>query len=101
MGSPDKILSDLELMGSAGMGAAVAVLFSNPMEVAKTRLQMQNELSRDKPRVYGSVFDVLQKTWKREGIRGVQRGLTISILRDGSKCCFRLGLYEPILRKDT
>jgi len=71
------------------------------MEVAKTRLQMQNELSRDKPRVYGSVFDVLQKTWKREGIRGVQRGLTISILRDGSKCCFRLGLYEPILRKDT
>lgn len=45
-------------------------------EVAKTRLQLQGELqSKGTPKVYKNVFDVFFKTWRNEGIRGVQRGL--------------------------
>ncbi|RXK41945.1 solute carrier family 25, member 34/35 [Tremella mesenterica] len=70
-------------------------------EVCKTRLQLQGELQRadsNAPRVYKNVFDVFVKTWKHEGIRGLQRGLVpaygYQILLNGS----RLGFYEPIRR---
>lgn len=49
---------------------------SNPAEVAKTRLQLQGELTRGGgKKVYNNALDVLAKTWKHEGIRGLQRGL--------------------------
>lgn len=49
---------------------------SNPAEVAKTRLQLQGELAKGGGvRVYNNAIDVLTKTWKNEGIRGIQRGL--------------------------
>jgi solute carrier family 25 protein 34/35 len=47
-------------------------------EVLKTRLQLQGELQRadsNAPRVYKNVGDVLVKTWRNEGIKGLQRGL--------------------------
>ncbi|GBG29553.1 Mitochondrial substrate carrier family protein ucpA [Hondaea fermentalgiana] len=91
-------LSDLETMACSGLGAATSVLFTNPFEVAKNRLQMDSELSAGK-RAYRGMLDCMTKTWEVEGLRGVQRGLELSVLRDGSKCFFRLGLFEPILRR--
>lgn len=69
---------------------------SNPAEVAKTRLQLQGELAKGgEKKVYKSALDVFSKTWKNEGIRGMQRGLgpayAYQILLNGS----RLGFYEP------
>lgn len=59
-----------------GLAACMAVTISNPAEVAKTRLQLQGELARDGGvKVYKNTLDVVTKTWKNEGIRGVQRGL--------------------------
>lgn len=50
--------------------------FSNPAEVAKTRMQLQGELAKHGGvKVYRNVFDVFGKTWRNEGIRGIQRGL--------------------------
>lgn len=49
---------------------------SNPAEVAKTRLQLQGELVKGGgQKIYKNVFDVFGKTWKNEGIKGIQRGL--------------------------
>lgn len=51
---------------------------ANMPEVMKTRLQLQGELQRadaNAPRVYKNVLDVFAKTWKNEGVRGLQRGL--------------------------
>ena len=61
-------------------------------EVAKTRLQLQGELmkSGSGERVYKNVFEVFVKTWRNEGLRGVQRGL-------GPAVCRSL-LTLPILR---
>lgn len=64
----------------------------------KTRLQLQGELVKadaNAPRVYKNVFDVFKKTWKNEGIRGLQRGLMpaygYQILLNGSRLGERLG----------
>lgn len=79
-----------------GIAACVAVTFSNPADVAKTRLQLQGELAKSGgEKVYKNVFDVFIKTWRHEGLRGVQRGLgpayCYQVLLNGS----RLGFYEP------
>lgn len=53
---------------------------SNPAEVAKTRLQLQGELTKGGgKKVYNNVFDVFAKTWKHEGLRGLQRGLAPAV----------------------
>jgi Mitochondrial carrier protein. len=52
------------------------VTISNPAEVAKTRLQLQGELAKGRAeKVYKNAIDVFAKTWKNEGLRGMQRGL--------------------------
>ena len=52
------------------------VTVSNPAEVAKTRLQLQGELAKEGgKKVYKHSLDAFAKTWKSEGIRGMQRGL--------------------------
>lgn len=66
----------------ANAARAAQVTFSNPAEVAKTRLQLQGELAKDGGvRVYSSAVDVLAKTWRNEGIRGLQRGLPPAVSR--------------------
>ena len=55
------------------------VTFSNPAEVAKTRLQLQGELAKADGRAYKNVLDVFSKTWRNEGIRGIQRGLAPAV----------------------
>ncbi|PAV22061.1 oxaloacetate carrier [Pyrrhoderma noxium] len=92
-------LSTAEGFICGGLAACTAVTFSNPAEVAKTRLQLQGELAKGGgKRVYNSAVDVLAKTWRNEGIKGLQRGLApayvYQILLNGS----RLGFYEPFRR---
>jgi hypothetical protein len=59
-----------------GLSGSLQVTFSNPAEVAKTRLQLQGELAKGGfEKVYRNAFDVFGKTWRNEGIRGLQRGL--------------------------
>lgn len=56
------------------IAALMRALYS--AEVAKTRMQLQGELVKSGgTKVYKNVADVLIKTWRNEGIRGVQRGL--------------------------
>ncbi|KAH7886061.1 mitochondrial carrier domain-containing protein [Phlebopus sp. FC_14] len=80
-------------------GTNAQVTVSNPAEVAKTRMQLQGELAKDGgQKIYKNALDVFAKTWRNEGIRGLQRGLSpayaYQILLNGS----RLGFYEPFRR---
>lgn len=53
-----------------------AVVFSHPMDLTKTRLQLDNELAkRGSPRSYKGILDCLQHNFNNYGIRGLQRGL--------------------------
>ncbi|KAJ3861780.1 MAG: mitochondrial carrier domain-containing protein [Lentinula lateritia] len=92
-------LSTAEGFILGGIAACIAVTISNPAEVIKTRLQLQGELAKEGAiRVYQHAPDAFVKTWKNEGIKGLQRGLgpayMYQILLNGS----RLGFYEPFRR---
>lgn len=77
----------------------MAVTVSNPAEVAKTRLQLQGELVKGgKKRVYKDALDVLAKTWRNEGMRGLQRGLGPAYIYQTLLNGSRLGFYEPFRR---
>ncbi|KAH7930928.1 mitochondrial carrier [Leucogyrophana mollusca] len=97
--SKNQPLSTAEGFICGGLAASIAVTVSNPAEVAKTRMQLQGELAKGGgQKVYKNALDVLAKTWRNEGIRGLQRGLgpayMYQILMNGS----RLGFYEPLRR---
>ncbi|KAL7420844.1 Mitochondrial oxaloacetate carrier protein [Cryptotrichosporon argae] len=94
-------LSLAESFVIGGLAGCAAVTLSNIPETMKTRLQLQGELVRadaNVKRVYNNVWDVFRKTWRNEGIRGLQRGLMpaygYQVLLNGS----RLGFYEPVRR---
>ncbi|KAF7307169.1 hypothetical protein MIND_00510500 [Mycena indigotica] len=91
-------LSTTEGFICGGIAACIAVTISNPAEVAKTRLQLQGELAKTTQKVYNNALDAMSKTYRNEGIRGIQRGLgpayVYQILLNGS----RLGFYEPFRR---
>ncbi|POW14912.1 hypothetical protein PSTT_02504 [Puccinia striiformis] len=73
-------LSTVEGFVSGALGACVAVTFTNPMEVAKTRLQLDGELrTKGTPKAYTNTFDVLRKTARSEGLRACQKGLGAAV----------------------
>ncbi|KAI0739556.1 mitochondrial carrier [Daedaleopsis nitida] len=89
-------LSTVEGFVCGGLAGCTAVTFSNPAEVAKTRMQLQGELMKSGgQKAYRNVIDVFVKTWKNEGIRGVQRGLGPAYFYQVALNGCRLGLYEP------
>ncbi|KAI0322992.1 oxaloacetate carrier [Amylostereum chailletii] len=94
--SQPRPLTTAEGFALGGVAASIAVTFSNPAEVMKTRMQLQGELTKGGgKKVYNNVLDCFAKTWRHEGLKGIQRGLppayAYQILLNGS----RLGFYEP------
>lgn len=77
------------------------------IDVIKTRMQLQGEASALATAAKGTTTAraaVLQYRGfvhcffvvaKEEGVRGLYRGLTPSLLREGSYSTLRMGLYEP------
>jgi hypothetical protein len=90
----------LKNMAISGAAPAISAIFTNPFDVAKTRLQMQLELQKPNASAtapYTGPWNCMRQTFQLEGVRGLQRGLGIAMLREGSKCFFRIGLFAPIL----
>ena len=83
---------------SGGLAACFAVTVTNPLEVVKTRLQLQGELASKTQvkRVYTGVFQALGVIAKNEGIRGLQRGLLTAYSYQIALNGCRLGFYEPL-----
>ncbi|TPX77332.1 hypothetical protein CcCBS67573_g01396 [Chytriomyces confervae] len=83
------------------IAACGAVTITNPMEVAKTRLQLQGELSKTAaaagvPRQYNGALHAFIKIAQNEGLRGIQRGLAPGYWYQAIMNGTRLGFYEPV-----
>ncbi|XP_046965009.1 solute carrier family 25 member 35-like isoform X1 [Vanessa cardui] len=92
----DGVLRDVTDMAMGGTSAMFATLFTNPIEVVKTRLQLQGELvSRGKHAIYyKNVPHGLYVIARTEGIIALQNGLPAML---GFQFClntFRLGVYR-------
>ena len=94
----------LTLLGqlvAASLAASTAVIFTNPLETAKTRLQLDGEAQAGgaaRPRQYAGVTDALRRIASREGVRGLQAGLSAACLYQCVMNGTRLGGYEPLQR---
>uniref|UniRef100_A0A6B2LJI7 Uncharacterized protein n=1 Tax=Arcella intermedia TaxID=1963864 RepID=A0A6B2LJI7_9EUKA len=86
-------------MGS--IASCTAVTFSNPLEVVKTRLQLQGELQKQGFYVksYNGMFHGMYMIWKNEGIRGIQKGLFLAYPYTITMNGTRLGLYATVKSK--
>jgi len=81
-----------------GISCMSAACVTNPIDVIKTRLQLQGELTKK-----GMVTEVKYKGFVRgiitlffeEGFRGLYKGITPSLLREGTYSTLRMGFYEP------
>lgn len=74
----------------------MACVFTNPLEVVKTRLQLQGELrSRGTyPRHYRGVLQAMLAVSQADGLWGLQKGLTAGLLYQGLMNGVRFCLYS-------
>lgn len=83
----------------AGASACCAITFCNPVDVVKTRLQLQGELAAKSASgevAYRGVGHALWRIGKTEGIRGLQRGLGAAYLLQFSNVGCRFGGYAVL-----
>ncbi|XP_017069013.1 solute carrier family 25 member 35 [Drosophila eugracilis] len=90
--------SDFVLGGVAAMGAG---LFTNPVEVIKTRIQLQGELAArgSHAQPYKSVFQAFVTVAKNDGILGLQKGLAPALCFQFVINSFRLSIYTQAVEK--
>ena len=87
------MLEELLLAGTAGTCAGI---LTNPLEVVKTRIQLQGELrSRGQYTVhYRNVFHGLLAITRSEGVKALQKGLVPAIGYQFLLNATRLGLFQ-------
>lgn len=84
---------------AGGLAACGAVTFTNPIELIKTRMQLQGELKKkgtEGAKTYKNPFQAFAVIYKNEGIRGLQQGLMCGYLYQICLNGCRIGLYEPL-----
>ncbi|KRT78876.1 mitochondrial carrier protein [Oryctes borbonicus] len=81
---------------TGGLAAAGASIFSNPLDVLKTRMQLQGELrARGQHAVYyKNVFHAAYVVVKHDGLTGLQKGLGPATLMHCVRNSVRLGSYQ-------
>ena len=86
-----------------GAATMTAALFTNPIEVVKTRMQVQGELLRigKAQQLYTNPVQAFFLIGRREGLRGLQGGLGPAVLYQLMMNGTRLGAYEPLKRLYT
>ena len=72
-------LSVLENFVLAALSTSTAVVLTNPLEVIKTRMQLQNELKQRGAKVYSNPIQALGTIARMESWRGLQRGLPMAM----------------------
>jgi solute carrier family 25 iron transporter 28/37 len=82
----------LHLLGGAGAGV-VASGFTNPFDVAKTRLQTQGDVGKR----YRGMYDAMLTIWREEGIAGFARGMRPRMMFHATSGAICWGTYEAIV----
>jgi len=79
--------------GTGGLANAISMLFTNPLDVLKIRFQT-SETAAIRLRNQ-SMWDKAVSIVRAEGLRGLWKGISISVLRELTFSSGRVGLYEP------
>ncbi|KAL5014375.1 hypothetical protein ScPMuIL_008645 [Solemya velum] len=90
----------------AGISNMCGAALTNPFDVIKVRMQLENQMSVSTGhslgvfgnRYYNGVLRGGTRIFLEEGVKGLYRGLFIALVRDGTYSAIRLGAYEPVKR---
>jgi solute carrier family 25, member 34/35 len=95
---PPLRLAVVPSFAASAMAACSACVFTNPMEVIKTRLQLDGEGAKvaKSERQYRGIGHAFTSILRTEGLRGLQSGLTPALGYQVTMNGCRLGLYEPV-----
>ncbi|AQZ17744.1 OAC1 (YKL120W) [Zygosaccharomyces parabailii] len=93
--SPAQKISKFGSFVAGGMAACVAVTVTNPIELVKTRMQLQGELSATNQRVYTNPVQAMYVIFRNEGVLSLQKGLMAAYVYQIALNGCRLGFYEP------
>ena len=82
-----------------GLAAVCAGVFTNPLEVIKTRLQLQGELraSGTYKRHYRNTLQAFYTVARTDGMRSIQKGIGPALVYQGIMNSVRLGTYQLLL----
>ena len=88
----------VQQLGMPAAAGGIAVCFSHPLELTKVRLQLDNEkAAQGTPRMYKGWVDCVMQNFRKDGIAGLQRGLSLGITREVCFNAIRIGLLEPMI----
>lgn len=95
LGPPRTVWPPLDFVLGA-LACCAACVFTNPLEVVKTRFQLQGELrARGSYQVhYRGVLQALWVVGRTDGLRGLQKGLSAGLIYQGVMNGVRLGSYS-------
>ncbi|KAK3102440.1 hypothetical protein FSP39_011400 [Pinctada imbricata] len=86
----------------AGVSNMSGASVTNPIDVIKIRMQLENELVKQKGldvirnRYYDGFLKGGLQIVRDEGVLGLYKGLLPSLMREGSYSTIRMGAYEPL-----
>ena len=78
---------------AGSIAGAVQSIVCCPMELAKTRVQVQTSAGKRELRYSGSI-DCLRKTFHKNGIAGCYRGMTLTLIRETPSFAIYFGTFE-------
>ena len=78
-------------LGGTGTGAIQSLLIS-PVELTKVRLQLQN--AGQMTETAKGPLMLAKNIWRKEGLRGIYRGLGVTVMRDGPSHGLYFWTYE-------
>jgi len=100
---PSKEHEDLVRFALSGLSCMCAATVTNPIDVIKTRMQLENELGSQHEsrnifhnRYYRGLVRGAVRIAQEEGLSGLYKGITPSLMREATYSTLRLGLYEPL-----
>ncbi|GCE99419.1 mitochondrial oxaloacetate carrier protein [Zygosaccharomyces mellis] len=93
--SPAQKVTKFGSFVAGGLAACVAVTVTNPIELVKTRMQLQGELSAKNQQVYKNPIQAMAIIFRNEGFVSLQKGLLAAYVYQIALNGSRLGLYEP------
>jgi len=101
VGQPDPNTPDVQVLKvwvsilTGGFAGAVSQTASFPMDVARRRMQLSNEL--DNPKAYKQVWTTLKYVYKKDGVvKGLYRGLSINYIRVIPQQAIAYTVYEQL-----
>ncbi|XP_057678948.1 mitochondrial basic amino acids transporter-like isoform X2 [Corythoichthys intestinalis] len=88
-----------QFLAGAAAGAIQCVICC-PMELAKTRMQMQGTGEKKSSRkMYKNSIDCLVRIYRREGMWGINRGMVTTLLRETPAFGFYFLVYDVLTRQ--